>query len=170
MSVTHWQNKMSRDEDDDASLVVINSGISALSNAEHSHFCPSHQGCLHSREKTGSYSLPRLIFFLSELLTVGVFKAVCAFPIISFLPPPMLTQLIQLSLSRSLTIRGGNQSAASLSSPFPSPLSPPCPRRGFCCCISALLLCVQEEPRMPWFVFVHRLKQTWGLNTDRGDV
>ena len=134
LSVSHWQIKLSRDEDNDASLVLINSGISALSNAEHTRFCPSHQGCLHSREKTGSYSLPPLNFWF-ELLTIRVFKAVCAvykaFLIISFLPPPMWTWFIQLSISRFLTIGGGNQSAASLSSPFRSPLSPSVPGEDF---------------------------------------
>lgn len=40
---------MPRDEDNDASLVLINSGIPALSKAEHIYFCPSYQECLHSK-------------------------------------------------------------------------------------------------------------------------
>lgn len=87
----------------------------------------------------------RIIFGL--WLYSSFFKAVWSvyktLPIVSFLPAPMWARYIQLSISGFQTIRGLNQSAASLCSAFPfTPLS--CPRRGFCCCISAFLLCVQE--------------------------
>lgn len=55
--------------------------------------------------------------------------------------------------------------------PF-TPLS--CPRRGFCCCISAFLLCMQEareqNPPNALIRVAHRLKQTRGPNTGGGDV
>lgn len=134
---------MSRDEDNDASLVLISSGIPALSDAEHIHSCPSHWGCLHSREKTGSSSpclfgrlflrllqrslgcvqnLPHHIIFSRPPCELGT----CSYQFLGFRPSGAGIKVLRRSVR------------------FPLHSSLSCPRRGFCCCISAFLLCVQE--------------------------
>lgn len=165
VSETHWQNKMSRDEDNDASLVLINSGIPALSSTEHINFRPSHQGCLHSREKTGSSSLPSPFFcvcLFGPWLPSSCFKSVCA---IQNLPHHIIftsshVDWVHTAISFWVSDRQGLESkccVALFTSPF-TPLS--CPRRGFCCCISAFLLSVQEVPQNALILVAHRLKQT----------
>lgn len=116
--------------------MLIKSGIPALSDAEHILWdvYPAERGqdCLHSLSFFPSASLKQF--------TKAVYES---FPIGSLLPAPMRTRFIQLSVSGFQTVGGWNQSAASLCSLLSSLLSPR-PRRGFCCCISAFLHCVQE--------------------------
>ncbi len=147
LSVIHWQNKMSRDEDNDASLVLINSGIPALSYAEHIHFCQCHQGCFHSREKTGSSSLPHPFFLFWFWLSASFFKAVwscvqnlCHHIIFTGSHVNSVHTAINFWVSDHRGLKS-KCCVALFAFPF-TPLS--CPRRGFCCCISAFLLCVQE--------------------------
>lgn len=121
-------NILSRDEDNAAPLVVISSLIAALSHSQHSLFCPSQP-----REDRIIFTLTMafLQFQQSNLACVQNCPHHISFT-------GCHVNLVRTAISFWVSDRW-NQSAASLRSPSPQLLSLSCPRRGFCCCISAFL-------------------------------